>query len=100
MFSRFLKASSTASLSFSLGYPTSAEEVEIMERFQEENPLETLKPVTDEGTIIQIRGTVRKIFASEKLKQYIAAIAAKTRAGRYFKLGSSTRASSLAAFLT
>ena len=67
--------------------------MKILERFQEDNPLENLKPVTDTFAIMQIREAVKKIFASEKIKQYIVSITGKTRTSRYIKLGSSPRAS-------
>lgn len=80
-------------LSFSLGYPDEKEEVNILERFQEENPLDKLTAVSDAAEIVAIRKKVRRIHASGETKRYIVAISTETRSNRYFKLGTSPRAS-------
>ncbi len=80
-------------LSFSLGYPVEEDEVAILSRFQEHNPLNTLKQVADAGEILKVREMVRGIFASIDVKRYIVRISGETRTSKYFKLGSSPRAS-------
>ncbi len=80
-------------LSFNLGYPNEKEEIEILARFQEENPMDKLEAVSDAAEIMAIRKKIRSIHASAESKRYIVAISSETRSNRFFKLGASPRAS-------
>jgi MoxR-like ATPase len=80
-------------VSFSLGYPSESEEVVILSRFKEEDPLLELKAVVEPKDIIVIRERVRKVFVDEKIKKYIIDLARKTRAHPKIRLGMSPRAS-------
>jgi MoxR-like ATPase len=80
-------------VSFSLGYPGAQEEVEILSRFREEDPLRTLRPVTTPESVLEIRRAIRGIHVAEEIKRFIAAIASETRASGFLKLGMSPRAS-------
>lgn len=79
-------------LSFSIGYPELDDEVLILDRFKEENPFASLKPVTGPDRIVEIRESVRKIYADPKIKTFLVAIAEKTRTSSYIRLGMSPRA--------
>jgi MoxR-like ATPase len=80
-------------VSFSLGYPSKAEEVEILGRFQERDPLQELQPVTGPRELLELRRLIRKVHASAQLKAFIVGIAAETRASPQVRLGLSPRAS-------
>jgi MoxR-like ATPase len=80
-------------VSFSLGYPPEADERSILTRFQEDDPLAGLAPVMAAADAAEIRGAVRRVFADDKIKDYIVAVAAKTRTSAQVRLGMSPRAS-------
>ncbi len=79
-------------ISFSLGYPGADDEFKILERFQESNPLEELKPVASPEDIIGLRQLVRKVQANANIKEYLVKIADSTRKSTKIKLGMSPRA--------
>jgi len=80
-------------VSFSLGYPDSGNEIEILSRFQDSDPLRELKPVSSPDAVLSIRDTLRCIHVSQSVKRYIADIASQTRSSPHIKLGMSPRAS-------
>jgi MoxR-like ATPase len=80
-------------VSFSLGYPPEADERAILARFQEDDPLARLEPVMTPADVVEIRKAVRRVFADDKIKEYIVAIAEKTRTSSKIRLGLSPRAS-------
>ena len=80
-------------VSLSLGYPSEVDENEILERFQETDPLENLLPVSGDAEICEVREIVRKIHVSAKVRSYIVQISKASRQNRDIKLGLSPRAS-------
>ncbi|MBN2354164.1 MAG: MoxR family ATPase [Spirochaetales bacterium] len=80
-------------VSFSLGYPPEPDERNILSRFQEEDPLQKLEPVMTPADVSEIRLAVRRVFADDKIKEYIVAIAGKTRSSSKVRLGMSPRGS-------
>jgi MoxR-like ATPase len=80
-------------VSFSLGYPGGEEEMEILSRFQDRDPLQEMKPVSTPETLLGIRGSIRRIHVADGLKRFIADIASETRSSSHLKLGMSPRAS-------
>jgi MoxR-like ATPase len=80
-------------VSFSLGYPGGEDEMEILSRFQDVDPLQELQPVTTPEAVLSIRTSIRGVHVAEKVKRFIADIASETRSSRQLKLGMSPRAS-------
>jgi len=80
-------------VSFSLGYPGGEEEMEILSRFQDKDPLQEMQPVSTPQTVLEIRGSIRRIHVADAVKRFIAAIASETRSSSHLKLGMSPRAS-------
>lgn len=80
-------------LRISIGYPTIADEVTIMEKQQYIHPIEELKSVADAATIRVLQETVKTIFVDDLIKQYIATLVAATRHHHSIYLGSSPRGS-------
>jgi MoxR-like ATPase len=80
-------------VSFCLGYPNGEEEMEILSRFQDQDPLQVLQPVSTPEALLEIRESIRRIFVSEPVKRFIADIASQTRSSSHLKLGMSPRAS-------
>jgi len=86
-------------LRISLGYPSIADEIAIMEKQHFTHPIELLTPVTDGQEVLELESVVRKVFVDELVRQYIAALVAATRQHPGIRLGASPRAS-LALFRT
>jgi MoxR-like ATPase len=80
-------------VSFSLGYPAGEDEMEILSRFQEADPLEEMKPVSTPEAVLEIRDSIRRVHVADAVKRFIAEIAAETRTSGQLKLGMSPRAS-------
>lgn len=80
-------------LKITLGYPQPGEEVYILSRFLQDNPLETLEPVVDSSDIINIQNEVKQIHIDKTLKNYVVEIVNMTRKNEYIALGSSPRGS-------
>ncbi len=77
----------------SVGYPEKSEESFILSRFQEENPIETLKQVVDSNEIINLQNEVKKIHVDRTINDYIVEIVSKTRWHQEISLGASPRGS-------
>ena len=80
-------------ISFSIGYPSEQNEIEILSRFQEDNPLLNLEPVCDPQEIMDVRRSVRQIHVKDEIKQFIIHLSGETRRSSHVKLGLSPRAS-------
>ncbi len=80
-------------ISFSMGYPTEENEVEILSRFQKNNPLQSLESVCSPEEVKEIRNEVRQVHVEESIKQFIIRLSAETRKSGLVKLGLSPRAS-------
>jgi MoxR-like ATPase len=79
-------------ISFSLGYPDAGEEVEVLSRFQADDPLEDLQAVCSPNEIIEARGHVRRVRVDDKIKSYIVELTSSSRRDPQIKLGLSPRA--------
>lgn len=80
-------------LKISLGYPQAGEEVYIISRFLQDNPLELLEPVAESSDIINIQNEVKQVYIDKTLKNYVVDIVNVTRNHEYIALGSSPRGS-------
>ena len=74
-----------------LGYPSREEEISILERFQEDDPLENLSPVLSPERICALQKERASITISPEVRAYIADIAAATRAHTRVHFGVSPR---------
>lgn len=80
-------------MKISMGYPTAAEETEILERNENENPINRISAVLSTEDIIDLQERVKKVRAAENVKDYIIAVANATRNDEGIKLGVSPRGS-------
>jgi len=80
-------------LKLKLGYPTEDEEGMILQRFQEENPLDNLKAVVEAAELLELQKLCRKVHVSDSVRSYIVNITQATRNHAGVKLGASPRAS-------
>ncbi|HUU65355.1 MAG TPA: MoxR family ATPase [Dehalococcoidales bacterium] len=76
-----------------LGYPSEDEEEAILQRFQQENPLDKLTPVVEASELLELQKLCRQVYVEESVRHYIVAIAQATRNHQGIKLGASPRAS-------
>jgi MoxR-like ATPase len=81
-------------LKLGLGYPSRAEEVEIMRRRMQRGQEETvLEAVTDAPTVIELQKTVEKIHVDDDILGYISDLVQTTRTQRQVEIGASPRGS-------
>lgn len=73
------------------GYPTQDEAVRMLDRFIEDNPLETLTPVATQAEVIAAQQAFHKVHVSTPVRQYIAQLCEKTRTFEQVQLGVSPR---------
>ena len=74
-----------------MGYPSVGEERDILRRFRESDPLETLQPVVRANDLGQMISLVRRVFVHEIVEQYMVSLAQATRKSEDFSLGVSPR---------
>lgn len=80
-------------LKINLGYPEKAEEIEIMNRFQQDDPLLNIAAVITPEDLVSLQKERRLIKVSEPVKEYIADITGASRKSSYLKYGASPRGS-------
>jgi MoxR-like ATPase len=76
-----------------LGYPDRHEEIRILERFRESNPLEQLNAVATPADITALQQARRGILVAEPVRDYIADIVRATRDHPAIRYGASPRGS-------
>jgi len=77
----------------SMGYPSPAAEIAMLDSHGGAFPLQDMTPVTDGDTIAKLIEIVRTLHASPAIKQYIVDLITATRATPALRLGASPRAS-------
>lgn len=80
-------------LRLKLGYPTETEEAQILERYRQTEPLETLEAVTTPETLLENQRQVREITVEPSVRDYIIKIVHATRNHPAVELGVSPRGS-------
>ncbi len=78
-------------LKIRLGYPNREQEIAILERFQEHDPLEDLQPVSSPSALIRLQQERRKIRVAPSVKAYITDLTGATRNDSSLRFGSSPR---------
>lgn len=74
-----------------MGYPDTAETVQMLQRFIEDNPLEELESVADGSEIIEAQSLIRKVTVSPLILDYISRLVEYTRTMDNVTLGVSPR---------
>jgi MoxR-like ATPase len=77
----------------SLGYPSLADEKQMIERFQLRHPIDALEPVTTPDHILRCQEAVRQVHVPPAVNDYLLAIVRATRAHPALRLGASPRGS-------
>ncbi len=75
----------------SIGYPTAAAEMEMLDTHGSAFPLDQLEPVATGADVRDLIRAVRGVLVSVQVKQYIIALAAATRMAPELRLGASPR---------
>jgi len=83
----------------SLGYPSEADEITIVEKQQYTHPIEHIGPVATGEDLLMLQTVVKDIFVDDLIKHYITSLVAATRDHPAIYLGASPRGS-LALFRT
>lgn len=78
-------------MKLSMGFPTKEEELEMMERFMEKEPLEELSCVVKKEDILELQKVCRTVYVHPVLMNYIAEIVAESRNHREIRTGISPR---------
>jgi len=74
-----------------LGYPSAAEEDEILLRYQRADPLADLEPVATTADVLTLQAQVREIHVSADVRRYIGQVTRTTREHPSVALGVSPR---------
>ena len=80
-------------LKIHLGYPEKDEEISILERFREDDPLLKLKAVASPEQVTELQQARKKIHLSFPVLEYIATIVRATRNNKSLRFGASPRGS-------
>jgi MoxR-like ATPase len=78
-------------LKIKLGYPTEADENEILLRFEQHDPLEALGPVTSPEELVEMQTAVRQVRVEQSVREYAVRVARATREHAAVALGVSPR---------
>ena len=76
-----------------LGYPSETEEDEILLRYQREDPMSKLQPVTSAAEVLEVQQQVQGIHVSDDVRHYILKVVRATRDHEAVALGVSPRGS-------
>ncbi len=74
-----------------LGYPTEQEEGDILLRFERDDPLAALRPVTNPDELLQMQARVRQVRVEDSVRQYAVRVVRATREHPSVALGASPR---------
>jgi MoxR-like ATPase len=80
-------------MKITLGYPGKNDEVNILSSQEIEHPINKLSAIMGEADFLEISEELRKVFVSEKIKQYIVELVQKTRKHEDVFVGASPRGS-------
>ncbi|MGO4273829.1 AAA family ATPase [Paenibacillus sp. TAF58] len=78
-------------MKLSLGYPSAAEQFQILKRYQQHDPLDQLLPVVSRAELLEAQHLFTQVRVSDELLQYIVQLAEATRSHADAALGVSPR---------
>jgi MoxR-like ATPase len=77
----------------SLGYPSPADEIRILEAQQYVHPIETIEQVVDVDELLDTQEQIKDVYVHDAIKEYIVAVVGATRKHPDVYLGGSPRGS-------
>ncbi|MFB0835236.1 AAA family ATPase [Arthrobacter halodurans] len=75
----------------SMGYPDTAAELAMLESHQSRSPLDEVRPVVTAAQLLALVNTVKAVYASDPVKEYVVALGQATREHPDVRLGASPR---------
>jgi MoxR-like ATPase len=75
-----------------MGYPGPDAELRMLGGHGAANPLEDMQPVADTSDVVKLIETVRAVYVSDEVKQYVISLVGATREHPELRLGASPRA--------
>ena len=75
-----------------MGYPTEEQDLVILERFAEHNPIQELKAVISAEQLLTLQSACRKVMVAPDVREYIIKLVHATRQHPQVELGASPRA--------
>lgn len=78
-------------MKISIGYPTTEQSIEILERFKERQPLESVGPVASRQELVEAQAGCTQVKVSRDIMRYIVEISERTRSHPELLLGVSPR---------
>ncbi|MBN8880872.1 MAG: MoxR family ATPase [Salana multivorans] len=75
-----------------IGYPSAADELDMLVDRDRVDPLEAMEPVTDSTTLLRLVDTVTEVYVAPQVREYLLALVRATRALPGVRLGASPRA--------
>jgi MoxR-like ATPase len=77
----------------SVGYPSEADEIQILRNNRKTHPINAIKPVVNGADLLELGGKISDIHVDETLEHYILSIVQATRSHTEIALGASPRGS-------
>ncbi|MDE6617735.1 MAG: MoxR family ATPase [Clostridiales bacterium] len=78
-------------IKMSIGYPDASEQVEILRRHQNSEPLDRLEQIVDRDSLVEIQNYIGQINVSDDILKYLVALCEATRNHPLIELGVSPR---------
>ncbi len=78
-------------LKLRLGYPTPQDEFGVLDRYQQDNPMDRLESVIGIAELLALQALARGTLIAEPVRRYIVAVTRATREHPDIRLGGSTR---------
>ena len=75
-----------------LGYPSQEEDVLVLRRYREDDPLETLEAVVQSDELLELQRLVRRVHVASPVEEYLISVIHATRSHPWVELGASPRA--------
>jgi MoxR-like ATPase len=75
----------------SLGYPSPADEIRILEAQQYVHPIETIEQAVDAEELLEMQESIKDVYVHDAIKEYIVSLVSATRGHPDVYLGSSPR---------
>jgi len=76
-----------------LGYPSPADEVQLLGQQQTDHPIDSLRQVTDAAGILRLQAAIREVHVDPLVRQYVVELTNATRQHESVYLGASPRGS-------
>lgn len=78
-------------MKLSMGFPTFDDELKMMDRFIDNNPIEELQPVMTKEELVELQQEIRAVHVEADVRSYLLQIVTNTRNHRKLRMGVSPR---------